>query len=301
MLPTSKTFLPLNTQGGNSRLPVIGFGTFTISNKKIILNVLDAALGTGYRLIDTAAVYNNEQYIKEALQVLLPKYHLKREDLFITSKLAPKDYGDEEQVTAAVQKSLDNLGTSYLDLYLIHWPGAACIDPRSPENSKLRNLTWKTLMKLHDNGNGSLKNIGVSNYTVKHIKEMLADSTNIVPAVNQVEFHPYFQQSSEFHKVCRNAKIVLQAYCSMGGSAGKNSLLNDEVINRIAKKHSISAAQVLLRWAIQRNYAIIPKSVTAERIKTNFDLDTELTKEDVDDINNIKHTEKFAWEPEVIA
>ncbi|CAI6365296.1 unnamed protein product [Macrosiphum euphorbiae] len=185
MVSISKTFLPLNTQGGNNQMPVIGFGTYTISDEKIILNVLDVALGAGYRLIDTAAVYNNEQYIKEALKVLLPKYHLKREDLFITSKLAPKDHGDEKQVTAAVQRSLDNLGTSYLDLYLIHWPGAGRIDAKSPENSKLRNLTWKTLMKLHDNGNGSLKNIGVSNYTVKHIKEMLADPTNIVPAVNQ--------------------------------------------------------------------------------------------------------------------
>jgi len=100
--------------------------------------------------------------------------------------IAPKDHGDEKQVTAAVQRSLDNLGTSYLDLYLIHWPGAGRIDAKSPENSKLRNLTWKTLMKLHDNGKGPLKNIGVSNYTVKHLKEMLADPTNIVPAVNQV-------------------------------------------------------------------------------------------------------------------
>lgn len=100
--------------------------------------------------------------------------------------IAPRDHGDEKQVTAAVQTSLDNLGTSYLDLYLIHWPGAGRIDGKSPENSKLRNSTWKALMKLHDNGNGPLKNIGVSNYTVKHLKEMLSDSTNVVPAVNQV-------------------------------------------------------------------------------------------------------------------
>lgn len=100
--------------------------------------------------------------------------------------IAPRDHGDEKQVTAAVQRSLENLGTSYLDLYLIHWPGAGRIDAKSPENSKLRGLTWKTLMKLHDNGNGPLKNIGVSNYTVKHLKEILADPTNIVPAVNQV-------------------------------------------------------------------------------------------------------------------
>lgn len=109
---------------------------------------------------------------------------------------APKDHGDEKQVTAAVQRSLDNLGTSYLDLYLIHWPGAGRIDAKSPENSKLRNLTWKTLMKLHNNGNGSLKNIGVSNYTVKHIKEILDDPTNVVPAVNQVIAYVYYLISS---------------------------------------------------------------------------------------------------------
>lgn len=102
--------------------------------------------------------------------------------------LAPRDHGDDNHVTAAVQRSLENLGTSYLDLYLIHWPGAGKVDARSPENSKLRNLTWKALMKLHDNGKGPLKNIGVSNYTVKHLKEILDDPTNIVPAVNQVIF-----------------------------------------------------------------------------------------------------------------
>lgn len=100
--------------------------------------------------------------------------------------IAPRDHGDEKQVTAAVLNSLKNLGTSYLDLYLIHWPGVGRIDVKSPENSKLRNLTWKALMKLHNNGNGILKNIGVSNYTVKHLKELLADPANIVPAVNQV-------------------------------------------------------------------------------------------------------------------
>jgi len=301
MSSISKKCFQLNSQSAKNQMPVIGFGTYTISDKKIIFNVLDVALGAGYRLIDTAAVYHNEDYIREALKVLLPKYHLKREDLFITSKLAPKDHGDEKQVTAAVQRSLENLGVSYLDLYLIHWPGAGRIDAKSPENFKLRNLTWKALMKLHDNGNGPLKNIGVSNYTVKHLKEMLSDPTNIVPAVNQVEFHPYFQQSAEFHKVCKNSKIVLQAYSSMGGSAGNRSLINDKVINRIAEKYSINPAQVLLRWAIQRNYAIIPKSITAERIRTNIDIDIELDKSDIDDINNIKHVEKFAWEPETIA
>ncbi|VVC33439.1 NADP-dependent oxidoreductase domain,Aldo/keto reductase [Cinara cedri] len=301
MLPVSKTFLPLNTHGGSNKIPIIGFGTYTIYDRKNILDVLDVALGAGYRLIDTAAVYRNEEYIKEALAVLLPKYHLKREDLFITSKLAPRDYGDEKQVTAAVQSSLDNLGTNYLDLYLIHWPGASHIDAKSPENSKLRNLAWKALMKLHDNGKGPLKNIGVSNYTARHLKEMLADPFNIVPAVNQIEFHPYFQQSSEFHDICQKAQIVLQAYCSLGGFAGKRLLLNDKVIKRIAKKHSIYPAQVLLRWAIQRNYAIIPKSITPERIKINFDVDIELSKDDLNDINNIKHVEKFGWDPQFIA
>lgn len=105
--------------------------------------------------------------------------------IFVFS-IAPKDHGDEKKVTAAVHSSLENLGTNYLDLYLIHWPGAGRIDVKSHENSKLRGLTWKTLMKLHDNGNGSLKNIGVSNYTVKHLKEMLSDPNSIVPAVNQV-------------------------------------------------------------------------------------------------------------------
>ncbi|XP_050437298.1 glyoxal reductase-like [Adelges cooleyi] len=298
MTSVAKTLWPLNTPGGHHQIPAIGFGTYTISDRATILKVLDVALGAGYRLIDTAAVYHNEHYIKDALKVLLPKYGLSRKDIFITSKLDPRDHGDEKTVGAAVQRALDNLGTDYLDLFLIHWPGTGRISAKSPDNVKLRNCTWKALMKIHDNGNGPLKNIGVSNYTTKHIKEILADPTNIVPAVNQVEFHPYYQQSAEFHKTCRDAKILLQAYCSMGGSAGKNSLLNDPVVNIIAQKHSTSAAQVLLRWGFQRKYAIIPKSTTPERIRLNIDVDFELDTQDMESINNIKHVEKFAWQPE---
>ncbi|XP_047110999.1 uncharacterized oxidoreductase MSMEG_2408/MSMEI_2347-like [Schistocerca piceifrons] len=277
--------------------PMVGFGTYKIKGKNLIYSVIDAALKAGYKSIDTAAVYGNEEDIGLALKDLLPKYNLKREDIFITTKLAPSDFGRERAVKA-VEKSLKNLGVDYIDLYLIHWPGVSSVPVDSSVHRKERFETWETLTNLYNTG--CLRAIGVSNYTVRHLAELL-DKDNIVkPAVNQVELHPYFRQE-QLRTACEKAGILVQAYCSLGGSAGANHLLNDSTVVEVAQRLGRTPAQVLLRWALQLNAAVIPKSVNPDRIASNIALNFELLPKDMELLNSLKTVKKFAWDPEIVA
>ncbi|XP_039292126.1 glyoxal reductase [Nilaparvata lugens] len=288
-----KKYVTLNS--GNL-MPVIGFGTFRIRGYSTILATLDYALQAGYRSFDTAAVYGNEKDIGIALKKLLPKYNLKREDIFLTTKLSPADQG--ENADSAVRESLKNLDTPYLDLYLIHWPGVSGISVDNPSTPKLRQGSWNVLEKLHDNGKGVLKAIGVSNYTAKHLTELLENS-NVPPAVNQVEFHPQYRQPDELYKVCANSNILLQAYSSLGSST-PNSLINHSTVTSLASKYKVSAARLLLRFGLQCGYGIIPKSVTEERIIENSKLDFVIDESDMDKLLNIEEQRKVAWEPSVV-
>ncbi|XKL69258.1 hypothetical protein PGB90_007027 [Kerria lacca] len=286
------------TLNNGSVIPIICLGTFQIRGKGTILKVLDAAFRIGYRGIDTAAVYGNETDIGSALKQLLPKYNLRREDIFIISKLAPEDHGDEQRVKNAVYTSLRNLDTPYLDSYLIHWPAASGLSPADPSNVSIRMRTWNALTKLYDNGSGVLKSIGISNYTAEHIRQLL-NSSSVVPVLNQVEFHPHWQQTKELHSICKEFKILLQAYSSLGGSSNKN-LLKDPIVTEIAHNNNLSTAQVLLRWALQRNYAVVPKSTTVERIAENADLNKILSNQDMEALNNIGKKQKYAWNPDIV-
>ncbi|XP_018321268.1 uncharacterized protein LOC108734282 [Agrilus planipennis] len=277
-----------------NEIPAIGFGTFQIRGKQKITEVLELALTSGYRLIDTAAVYGNEQHIGSALKTLLPKYKLKREDIFITSKLSPSDQGPN--ALAALKTSIENLQCDYLDLYLIHWPGVSGIQAESSDNFKLRNQSWASLVKgVHQ---GLVKDIGVSNYTVKHLKELFENSYGIKPAVNQVEWHPHYQ-TKELKKLCDREGIVLQAYSSLGGS-NNTQLLAEPIIKSVSLKLNKSPAQILLRWALQQNIAIIPKASNAERIKENINLDFEIPAADMSAILDLNKKRKYAWDPEII-
>lgn len=289
----SKLEIPLNN--GHS-MPQIGLGTYRIDSRDLISSVLDAGLKCGYRLIDTACVYRNEEYIGEALKTLLPKYKLSREDIFITSKLSPSQHGYQEALDA-INVSLSKLKLSYLDLYLIHWPGVNGIPANSPENSKLRAESWRALATAQRQG--LLKSIGVSNYAIKHLQEILGSNPPIVPAVNQVEFHPFFKQTSLLN-FCRHHNIVVQAYCSLGGTS-ELSLLRDPSVNKVAAKVKKTPAQVLLRWALQQEVAVIPKSVNAKRIAENIELDFTLPKPEMEEINRIALDHKFSWNPENVA
>lgn len=279
-------------------MPVIGLGTYRVRGDSTIHTVIEAAFAGGYRAIDTAQEYGNEASIGKALKILLPKFNLERKDIFITSKLSPSKNGNPDQVKPLVAQTLKDLGTTYLDLFLIHWPGTFGLDSSSPEQRTNRHKLWNALIELYDPINGPLKSIGVSNYTAKHLVDLIKNC-KVVPAVNQVEFHPHFLQPQDLIDVCSQNKIALQAYASLG-SVSSNPLIQEPSLQLIAKQHSVSPAQVLLRWALQENFLIIPKSVTPERIAQNIALDFELSADEVKTIENIPNKQKYCWNPDKI-
>ncbi|XP_050085269.1 aldose reductase A-like [Anopheles aquasalis] len=277
-------------------IPLVGFGTYQIHGQQLIYDVLDYALGAGYRHIDTAIVYRNEEFIGHALKTLLPKYNLKREDIFITSKFMSQKNKEQKEVEEAIRESLAKLQTSYLDLYLIHWPGVSGLQVTDTENEKYRKAGWNALCQLKSDG--LLRSIGVSNYMVRHLEELLQDCNGVVPAVNQVEWHPYYYQP-ELLEFCREKNIFLQAYSSLG-SSNTSELRSDETVVAIAKRLNKSSAQVLLRWAVQQNIGILPKARSRGHVEENAALDFEIPEKDMVLLNNLRETvgHKFAWDPE---
>ncbi|KAG5880457.1 hypothetical protein JTB14_028790 [Gonioctena quinquepunctata] len=277
-------------------MPLVGFGTYEIRGYDLVRSSLDAVLGAGYKLIDTAAGYKNEEDIGRALKDLLPKYNLTREDIFITSKLSSHDQG--EKAYQALELSLKNLDCQYIDLYLIHWPGAHGVDPSSSENSKLRNESWKQLVK--GKKNGLTRNIGVSNYNVQHLTELLNNDHGVKPAVNQVEWHLFYHKDDVL-ELCRKEGILLQAYSSLGGTSNRNIVENPEV-NKIAQRLGKSPVQILLRWPLQQNIAVIPKSRTKKYIEQNIDLNFIIPDSDIELLNSFNFNQtKFSWDPDTIA
>ncbi|XP_059055167.1 uncharacterized oxidoreductase YtbE-like [Achroia grisella] len=293
----SKTKFTLNN---GTEMPAIGLGTFRIKTENAIMSTVDSALAAGYRLFDTAAVYGNEFYLKNAFRTLLPKYGLRREDIFVTTKLSPSNHGNRDVTERAYRKSLQNLGLDYVDLYLIHFPGTANTAADDILNVKIRDQTWAGLASLYDEG--LIKAIGVSNFTVRHLQQVISATHGVVPAVNQVEWHPYYFQH-DLMEYCKRNGIVLQAYCSFGGTSSSNmNLMQDPVVNSIAKKFDVTCAQVLLKWALQQGVAVIPKSTDPQRIKENISLNFTIPNGDIIALNALgERNIKYAWDPSVVA
>ncbi|KAJ8919628.1 hypothetical protein NQ315_006154 [Exocentrus adspersus] len=275
-------------------MPLVGFGTYQVRGADLIKDVLDKSFAAGYRLVDSAAVYGNEKEIGIALKELLPKHNLTRKDIFITTKLSPDDQG--EKAYDALEKSLKNLDCEYIDLYLIHWPGKHGVNASKEENSVARDLSWQHMVKGVKNG--LVRNIGVSNYNVRHMKELLGNNHGIKPAVNQVEWHPHYHQP-ELLELCKKEGVLLQAYSSLGGSDNRELLDNAEV-KTIAGKLGKTPAQVLLRWALQQNIAIIPKARSQKHIEENIDLNFTIPEEDMKTLSSFSQ-KKYAWDPDTIA
>ncbi|XP_063001931.1 glyoxal reductase-like [Elgaria multicarinata webbii] len=274
-------------------MPLLGLGTFRLQGEEAVRLSLDAALENGYRLVDTAAVYRNEAAIGRALGELLPRHGLARGDVFLTSKLSPKDHGGELAEKACL-RSLEELGCDYLDLYLIHWPGTQGRPQQDPGNRERRQQSWRALEKLHEAG--KLRAIGVSNYTIRHLEELLADC-RVPPAVLQVEFHPEVAQS-ELLAFCHQKGIHLQAYSSLG--AGQ-LVGRAEVVN-IATQQGRSPAQVLLRWALRQGVSVIPKSASASRVAENSQLWTwDLSQTDVEELSAMDCGKRHCWDPSAVA
>ncbi|XP_074555390.1 glyoxal reductase-like [Halichoeres trimaculatus] len=266
------------------QMPLLGLGTYKLMSPEDVNKAVDAALQAGYRAFDSAAVYQNEANLGRALKELLPKYGLRREDVFITSKLDPKDQG-ERAMEGALQ-SLSLLDLDYIDLYLIHWPGTLGLEPTDQCNQSNRAQSWATLEKLH--AEGKLKAIGVSNYTPAHMRQLM-QNCKTRPAVLQVEFHPQFCQT-ELRSVCEEHGVCFQAYSSLG----KGQLIADPVIMEVAKNYGRTTAQVLLRWAVQQEIPVLPKSSNPDRINDNAKIfDFTLSDADMDRLSGLDCGRKY--------
>ncbi|XP_064860908.1 aldo-keto reductase Mvan_2161-like isoform X1 [Oncorhynchus nerka] len=255
----------LNT---GAQMPLLGLGTYRLQGEQMHLSV-DAALGEGYRAFDTAAVYGNEADLGHALLDLMPKHNLTRADIFLISKLSPADMGSKAREGCA--RSLERLGLGgYIDLYLIHWPGTEGLEPEDERNAQHRAHSWTVMEELY--ANGMLRAIGVSNYSPRHLIELL-ETCRVRPAVLQVEFHPRLTQK-KLRVICRDSGVCFQAYSSLG----KGALLLEPEVVAMAEGHGRTPSQVLLRWAIQQGVAVLPRSARPKRVRENgqvfdFDLD----------------------------
>ncbi|MGF7534197.1 glyoxal/methylglyoxal reductase [Bacillus mexicanus] len=256
-------------------MPWFGLGVFKVENGSEATESVKAAIKNGYRSIDTAAVYQNE----EGVGIGIKESGVAREELFITSKVWNEDQGYEKTL-AAFEKSLERLQLDYLDLYLIHWPG----------KDKYKD-TWRALEKLYKDG--KIRAIGVSNFQVHHLEELLKDA-EIKPMVNQVEFHPRLTQK-EVRDYCKANGIQMEAWSPLM----QGQLLDNEVIAQIAEKHNKSVAQVILRWDLQHEVITIPKSIKEHRIIENADIfDFELSQEDMDKIDALNKDERVGPDPD---
>ncbi|WP_200416535.1 aldo/keto reductase [Virgibacillus salexigens] len=266
-------FITLNN---GLKMPQLGFGVWQVPNDEATPAV-EKALEVGYRSIDTAKVYDNERGVGKALA----SSNIPREDLFITTKVWNTDQGYENTLKA-FDESLEKLGLDYVDLYLIHWP--------TPEYDEYVE-TYKALEKLYKDGR--VKAIGVCNFNVEHLQRLL-DECEIVPAVNQIECHPYLQQK-EVKEFCAKHDIYVEAWSPLmqGGD-----VLNNEVITNIAANYNKTAAEVVLRWHLQYDNIVIPKSVTPSRIEENFDVfDFELSADELEKIKGLDRNERKGPEP----
>jgi diketogulonate reductase-like aldo/keto reductase len=285
------------TLNNGIEMPTVGLGTFdgfmhTEEALQAFRDSITYALQVGYRAIDCADVYNNEQAIGEGLHKFLAENpSVKREDIFITSKVNNCDHA-RENLRLAVGRSLSKLRIDYLDLYLIHWP----IATKKGEDGKdvLVDIplieTWRALEELVDEG--KIRSIGVSNFSIRHLEEILSQC-RIKPVTNQIECNPLLN-NEKVVQFCMKNGIVVTAYSPLGKAGSKyqfkSDLLNHPDLVRIAEKYKRSPAQVALKWQLQRGIIVIPKSVTPERIKSNIELSGwELEKEDYEAIFNM-HT-----------
>ncbi|KTD84046.1 aldo/keto reductase [Paenibacillus etheri] len=260
-------------------MPWLGLGVFQVEEGSELIQAVKSAIAHGYRSIDTAAIYQNETGVGQAIKEALQDNNLSREELFVTSKVWTADMGYEETI-AAYETSLAKLGLEYLDLYLIHWP----VKGKYKE-------TWRALEALYKEGR--VKAIGVSNFQIHHLEDVMKDA-EIKPMVNQVELHPYLSQQ-ELLSFCKEQGIQLEAWSPLM----QGQLLDQPVLKQIAAKHGKSVAQVIIRWDLQRGIITIPKSTKEHRIIENVDVfDFQLTEEDMNLINALNQDQRVGPDPD---
>ncbi|WP_342429031.1 aldo/keto reductase [Paenibacillus sp. FSL L8-0158] len=259
------------TLNNGVKMPIIGFGVYQVPDAEECENAVYEALMAGYRLIDTAAGYLNEEAVGRAIK----RSGVPREQLFITTKLWVQDAG-YESAKHAFAKSLKKLQLDYLDLYLIHQPFGDYYG------------AWRAMEDLYREG--KIKAIGVSNFLPDRLMDLIVHN-EIVPAVNQIETHPFYQQT-ESAAFMKEHGVQHQSWAPF--AEGLNNMFKNEVLVSIAEKHNKSVAQVVLRWLVQREVVVIPKSVRKERIVENFDIfDFELSADDIEQISALDTRESL--------
>ncbi|KAG0365736.1 hypothetical protein BGZ54_006260 [Gamsiella multidivaricata] len=262
-----KGLTSFHTLNNDHHIPRLGLGVYQVPDGKETEDAVLWALQMGYRHIDTATIYGNEKSVGNGIR----KSGIPREEIFVTTKLTEDDQGYDSAI-AALNLSLKKMGLDYVDLYLIHSP---------LRGSGLRKESWKALETLV--AQGKAKSIGVSNYGVSHLKELLATNPKIRPVVNQIELHPWLTRP-EIISFCESHQIAIEAYSPLC----QGLKLQDPRLVKIAKKYSKSPAQVLIRWSLQKGHIVIPKSSKKERIEQNADVfDFEISVEDMDVLDSM--------------
>ncbi|MDQ0429288.1 diketogulonate reductase-like aldo/keto reductase [Planomicrobium stackebrandtii] len=260
-------------------MPWLGLGVFKVNEGSEVIDAVSTAIAHGYRSIDTAAAYGNEDGVGQGIREGLEKADISREELFVTSKVWNSDLGYEETL-AAYETSLKKLGLDYLDLYLIHWP----------VEGKFKDA-WRALETLYKEGR--VKAIGVSNFHIHHLEELMKDA-EIMPMIDQVEYHPRLAQQ-ELHEFCKAHNIQLEAWSPLM----QGELLNHPLLVEIAAKTEKTVAQVILRWDLQNGVVTIPKSIKEVRIIQNSQIfDFELTDDDMQRISQLNENRRVGPDPD---
>jgi methylglyoxal/glyoxal reductase len=259
-------------------LPVLGLGVFRAGAGRATENAVTWALEAGYRHVDTARIYGNEAEVGAAVRGWCERHGTDRRDVFVTTKLWNDDHGYDRAIEA-FEASVERLGLGHVDLYLLHWPVP-----------KLRAESWRALETLLEEGR--CRAIGVSNFTVRHLDELL-QSARIAPAVNQVELHPFLQQRA-LVRYCREHGIAVEAYSPLT----KGRRLGDPRLGAVAAELGRSPAQVLIRWSIEKGFVVIPKSTDRARIEANADVfDFEIGAERMGWLDGLDEHLRTAWDP----
>lgn len=262
-------------------MPWLGLGVFKVEEGEDLKQAVKTAIAEGYRSIDTAAIYQNETGVGEAIREALAENGLSRQDLFVTSKVWNADLGYEETL-AAYDASLEKLGLEYLDLYLIHWP----VPGKYTD-------AWRALENLYKNGR--VKAIGVSNFQIHHLEDLM-QKAEIKPMINQVELHPYLTQK-ELLAYSKEHQIQMEAWSPLM----QGGLLDHPILSAIANKHHKSVAQIILRWDLQNGIITIPKSIKAHRIAENANVfDFELTNQEMKQIDDLNQNHRVGPDPDHI-
>jgi len=257
-------------------MPIMGLGTYALDHDTCVNSVM-TLLESGGRLIDTAYMYGNEEAVGEGVRRGMAEYGIPREDIFVITKIYPSQFGDPE---AAVDMALQKLDIGYIDMMLLHHPGAGDVE------------AYRVMEQYVETG--KIHALGLSNWYVEELTEFLPQVT-VMPALVQNEVHPYYQEQDVVPFI-QEKGIVVQCWYPLGGRGYTQALLNDEAIAGIAAAHSVSSAQVILRWDLQRGIVVIPGSSNPEHIRENLDLfDFELSDEEMKQIASLDRGEKHDW------